>query len=348
MGITYKNKLSAMSREVFGPLPVKMPLSTTEYQKSLNSVRAQFMKDESWLDTSDVDSVIFNPVPNDFGQRITDILKSWPSPSVTSLALYALEKLKISSIAPVFKGVIAGAVLSDIENKLPYHGNDHYKKVLLLTIRQIVAHNEQAPKHQKFSPHQMGLMMIAAIIHDLNHDGKGNGNGDDHVPFRLEQQSFDTAKPYLKAAGLSDSDLRDIEIMVLCTDVTPLGQPNAPSNLLKQMFLYQEGRQAAPPSLPMKLSRLIGRPDLIRMAMVVESADIGVSAGLSFEQAMKESRSLAEETGIESLATVESLSSFVKNSGDIILTTSAGQKVFGSSYNDIKKSCDQKINPPKL
>lgn len=298
------------------------------------AARGRLARDLAVLEKSALEDLIFRPETPNFGARMAAFLETWKEPSAAALALFCADRLGIGKTGNTqdFAALAVAGVLAGIENALPYHGNGHYKKVLLLAARHIVTHNRISPPQDRFSPHQAALVLTAALVHDLAHDGKGNGAGDTHAPFRLEQKAADIARPFLKEAGLPEEDIRDIETMILCTDVTPMGDPAAPARSLERLY---RGEDTA---LPERLTRLRGRPDLVRMAMVLETADIALSSGLSFERGMAEAVLLAKETGIAAIGTAKAFFNFASGPvGAVVTLTPAGRKLYGAGYAAILK-----------
>jgi hypothetical protein len=322
-------------------------ISPSLYRHTQRTVGGRLSSDLDWIEKSSFRHLVFDDVDGLYGEKMTRFLNTWPEPSTTALIMFAAGQLGFDNQSPYYAALMTSGVLADIENTLPFHGNAHYKKVLIQTLRQITTHNAQAPDTARYTDRQIALMMMAAALHDLVHDGRGNGVGDTHIPFRLEQQSVDAALPYLKMAGLSADDLLDLETVILCTDVTPFSSPDAPAAQLKRLYAHNIGAQSVGvPALHPRLARLANRPDLVAMAMVLETADIAPSAGLSFEQGMKESRYLAAETGVTLIATINTYQNFIGSIGRVVTQTPAGQKIFGAGYNTIQMECRKQTAGP--
>jgi hypothetical protein len=331
-----RNLSSALPQSV--PGASQSALSLYDYRSTIFAVRSSLERDKEWIDRSSLKKLLFSEVTDTFGPALTRLFDTWPSSTATALAIFAAENLDIEPGTVIFSGLVNAAILADVENPLPYHGNDHYKQVLMQTMCHIHTHNQISPEELRFSSHQAGLILIAAAIHDLCHDGKGNAG----QQYRLEQRSFNAAHPYLKAAGLSQDDLADIEAMVLCTDITQINKQDSPAHLLRKCYLHQEGL-AELPYLPPELSRLEGRPELVRMAMVVSISDIANSVGLSFSEGWKQTQRLAQETGAPGFKTIDTYVNFVTGDlGSSVVMTPAGARIYGAGFAAIQKECAEK------
>lgn len=308
--------------------------SAAAFGTALAAARKNLARDRTDLEKSGLERLVFRPETRDYGTRMASFLETWDrktrrEPSAAALALFCADRLGIRSNTRGFAALAAAGVLADIANPLPYHGNGHYKKVLLQAARQVATHNRISAPGERFSPRQTVLVLTAALLHDLAHDGRGNGAGDSHVPYRLEQKAADAARLFLRGAGLPEEDIRDVETMILCTDVTPMGDPAAPAQALKRLYLGEDGGAA----LPERLARLRGRPDLVRMAMVLGTADIAVSSGLTFERGMAEASLLARETGIAAIGTAKAFFNFASGpAGAAVTLTPAGRRLYGPGH----------------
>ncbi|MDO9165497.1 MAG: hypothetical protein Q7U13_05265 [Rhodoferax sp.] len=133
-------------------------------------------------------------------------------------------------------------------------------------------------------------VVLAALIHDFQHDGKGNGR----VPFRLERQSVNAAMPYLVEAGVPEMQRRQIAALVLATE--------AVSGVAMALACHAHHIGAAPlPPLHVaapELAELAVRPALARQALIVREADVLPSVGLTIEHAMHQQDRLSMEWGV--------------------------------------------------
>ncbi len=189
--------------------------------------------------------ILFDVENGNFSQDIAatslrfEETQSWPS--LTSLVFMTLEGMGMDFNSDEAKIMLTATSLGEIPNDLPYHGNAHYRKVMMATIRQISMHNNiYAGDEFELDAREIALLSAAASLHDFQHDGEGNGD----VPSRLEMSAFKKSEPFLTMAGADKEFLADLETIILCTDVNPMGRPEAPSNRMKAMYKYHfmEGR----------------------------------------------------------------------------------------------------------
>jgi hypothetical protein len=133
-------------------------------------------------------------------------------------------------------------------------------------------------------------VVLAALIHDFQHDGKGNGQ----VPFRLERQSVNAAMPYLVDAGVPEMQRRQIAALVLATE--------AANGVAMALACHAHHVGAAPlPPLHVaapELVELAVHPALARQALIVREADVLPSVGLTIEHAMHLHECLSMEWGV--------------------------------------------------
>lgn len=279
-----------------------------------------FKDSEILLEETNASRVFFN---NDFsgrtyGDLATNILKKWEGrgePSLACILYKASEKFCFNSQQRA--AVLVAAMLGTDETGLAYHNAPHNRKVVLQAIRLAVAGD--------LKPDYAVKLFIGAAIHDLGHDGKGNMADGKHMPFRLEKQSFECARPYLKAAGLSDHDMDDIRAIILATDVSPLGTEHSPTWIVAKGTWNE---------LPQELARLKDRPDLQRLARMLAVADVAPSAALSKEFSHLESGKIAAEFKGQNTATgFDLFSKAVAPAFDL----SEARKVYGDTPDRVRE-----------
>lgn len=260
----------------------------------------------------------------EFGHGVYNLLQEWSKkqnqPSLTSILLKAGEHFGVSDED---KSLLAVAgILGTEETDLDYHNAEHNMKVSLMAIRLAAASTD-------LTVHDKTKLMIAAAIHDLGHDGKGNGVGENHVPYRLEKQSFELAKPFLEKMGMSDDDLEDIKTMILGTDISPMDSPDAPQRRVT------EGT-----NFPPELVRLENNPKLLKMTRMLAIADIACSSSLHPEQTDYETRNVAQEAGKDaSTMKYEEVAKFfgffAQKCGGILHTVPEARFVFEDNHKHV-------------
>lgn len=223
-------------------------------------------------------------------------------PGLAALCLLACERMGISE-PELLRPVLVAAVLGEIPSNLAYHNNEHFRKVLLQAVRTAFVHNriyEGTPR--AFSRRELALLLVSACIHDFGHDGLGNTVRGVFEPGRLERLSFELARPYLAAAGMDEgADLDALEIMLLATDVAPLGDPTSPMRQMKAAYRFHflGERQGGSLNLSRQLSPLEKDAGLAQMALILHEADVATSAGLDYGLSQYETGLYRREVGAD-------------------------------------------------
>ena len=179
-------------------------------------------------------------------------------------------------------GAIARSVdEGELSAPLPYHNRVHFCEVVLGAHFLARSVNLEPAQHTE--------LVVAAVIHDLGHDGSTNRN----EPFRLERQSHAYARPYLVRAGVSEVRLQRQLALLLATDIMN-GLPR-----VRAWFHYHAGQGPRPgaPEPDPAFELMADAPDLVRGAVMLTEADALASAGLTVERARLQEERLAAEQG---------------------------------------------------
>lgn len=221
-------------------------------------------------------------------------------PGLAALCLLACERFGIDA-PELVRSVMVASVLGEIPRNLSYHCNEHFRKVLLQVVRTVFVHNRiYGGTPRALDKRQTALLLIAACIHDFGHDGLGNTVRGVFEPGRLERLSFELARPYLVAAGLDDeADLSALEVMLLATDVSPLGDPTSPMRQMKvaYRFHFLGERRGESLNLSRDLARLEKDAALAQMALILHESDVATSAGLDYSLSQYETSLYRLEIG---------------------------------------------------
>ncbi|MCB1681682.1 MAG: hypothetical protein H6858_02985 [Rhodospirillales bacterium] len=220
--------------------------------------------------------------------------------SLTALVVYALASLGFRyEDAVVVRPALVASVLGEAPHTQAYHNTVHFRKVLQHTVRLIRMHNSLADEMEPLSQEQMVLLLTAACIHDLGHDGSGNVQAGQYEPGRLELQSSELAEPYLSAAGMSEGMMTYLRTMVLCTDASRPDNPSCPLTQLKAAFHHHFAGSSgkAEHTVGQIFSFLSHRADLTLLSMYLHEADIMSSAGVSYEKTRCETILFKRERG---------------------------------------------------
>lgn len=203
----------------------------------------------------------------------------------------------------VFPTLMA-AMLADVPNILEYHNNMHFRKVVLHTVRMIVAHNNIWPSGQSYlDKSKISLLIAAAAIHDLGHEGDGNIIDRKYHMAQVERRSHALAYPYLKKAGFSENTLCDLNVMLATTDVSPFGDPISPASQVRRAYEFHYGsadNMDDPAALMLSddLAILEERSVLCLMCLILHEADIMNSAAVDYDITCGESISVSRELGL--------------------------------------------------
>lgn len=300
------------------------PADSWKRTNILSNVAASFVtfnQSERILEETNAERIFYH---NDFsgrtyGDLATNILKKWEGrqePSLACILYKAADRFDLS--AGQRTAVLVAAMLGSEESGHAYHNASHNRKVVLQSIRLAAEVN--------LSASDAARLLISAATHDLGHDGKGNRENGAHAPFHLEKMAFDYARPYLKAAGLSDGDLDDIKTIILATDVTPIGHKNAPARILAEGRLNE---------LPAELSLLQNKPGLLKLARMISVADVAPSAALSAEMGWRENILVSHEAGFD--ASVENYDNFSKAVQASFDALPEAKAVYGNNPETIRK-----------
>jgi hypothetical protein len=278
-----------------------------------------------------------------YGADTTAFFDKWEAegggPALTATVAFAIDHFGLSIADGIVRAAMMAAILAEYPNDLPYHGNEHYRKVLFHAIRLMATNNDIAPKTGgvRLSDAEIAKMLAACCIHDLGHKGGDNLRDGVYTPGYMEQRSFNIARPYLAAAGAPEEDLRDIETIVFCTDITFFAGENSPCLRLKKIFKHyfwgDKGDDIAALMLG-KLRRYEGNKPLVLMAMILHEADIASSAGLSYDQTIRETLSIMGERGVTT-AGPRTVLAFLREQLGETLFTDAGKQIFGRVMQDV-------------
>ncbi len=236
-----------------------------------------------------------------------------------SMVLVALEKfgfisgkggvieLKDPADEPMVRAMLVAGVLAEFPNDLPYHNNLHFRKVLLHVVRMIAAHNNILFKGTShlLEKSDIAKLVISACIHDIGHEGKGNIVDHKYHLAMIEKRSFSYAYPYLAAAGLDEEMLEDIKVMLITTDVSPIGDPISPVSQLRTAYEFHFGMDEDVSNinedeekLHEEISVLMEESHLCLLCVMLQEADIMNSAAVDYDITRYESLAISEEAGL--------------------------------------------------
>lgn len=278
--------------------------------------------DIATLQKIDFHSIFIAPVEDSrvYGRKVHNILSDWEvhpdiAPSMRSIMLVAAESLNIDKKSSEFKAALKAADLghTPAAEEAEFHAApDHPRKVLLQVIRLMSSYNYLVEKGIEEGPalsgKEMSLLMATAAIHDLGHDGKGNGMKEAHQQYRLEDQSFNLFKEKLGDL-YSDEDLETIHLMLRCTDPSSYDGPleeKSPLVIMRQFYNDPTSEK----NLPKNLSGLTDSRKLL-YSMILNTGDMGSSTSLCVERTRIESGLFGIEMGLRDIASDAGSASFI-------------------------------------
>lgn len=234
------------------------------------------------------------------------------------------------------KAVFVAAALADVPNKLSYHNNLHFCKVVLHVARMISAHNFifQDSDHA-LSKKDSAALLVAACIHDIGHDGSGNIVDRKYIKAKTELESYSYALPYLKVCDLGDDVLEELKLMLMCTDASPFGDPISPSSQLRRAYFYHFGEEDfVDLDLDDDFSVLEEDDILTLKCMLLHEADIMNSVGVSYDTTIYESLAVSDEIGVK--ATPEGTLLFFEKTCQNDLFTDSGRYLGQENFHRIR------------
>jgi hypothetical protein len=164
----------------------------------------------------------------------------------------------------------------------PYHNSQHTCEVMLSSyfISLLGGLNKQ----------ETAEIVLAALIHDFQHDGKFNGD----ILFRLERSAVNEAAPYLSAAKMPLSQQKKIAALILATEIFIGG------DIAHASHTYHNHGGTFPdiPSAAPELREICEDPAQSIQALILCEADILPSIGLTTDYAFRLQEKLAMEWGM--------------------------------------------------
>ena len=287
-----------------------------------------------------------------YGTRAAAVFSRWEAegggPTLPALLVHAFEYFGLDAESAGVRSAMISGVLAEMPNHLQYHGNEHYRKVLFHAIRLMATHNnlfrDENPE-RVLGPDQIIVLLSAACIHDLGHEGGDNLRDGVYTPGQMEQFAFDIARPYYDYFGLDRDRMGEIETMVFCTDITFFAGDNSPCIRMKKIYkhiFWSDDSEDVSMMMMGKLRRYEDNPRLVLMAMMLHEADVGTSAGLSYEHTVKETINIIEERGLRTAGPGTVLAFLREQLGETMFTEAAKQ-IFGPVMAIVISQAEQDI-----
>ena len=276
--------------------------------------------------------------PEESAEEIAALFYTWHMdknpPSLLALCLFLLENMSLTPDPDDENMLIMSAILGQVHNEPAYHNDMHFRKVLAQIIRLIYANNTiYKGTSRALDTKQICILMAAACIHDIDHDGQGNFVKGIHIEGRAERHSFDIAKPYLTAAGCDEKTLQAIYVMLLTTDVSPLDDPANPMMQMKAAYRFHflgENTKAHTLNLSSDIKILEKDPALTTLCLLLHEADIATSAAMTYDVTKFETSLIMEEFK-DDKAYPRDVMNFLNQICQRRFLTDAGAKLFSAN-----------------
>ena len=258
-----------------------------------------FKSDPRWRETlrqlreldrrfKETGGIFFHTGSNAFetAQKFTEIhverYRQTGRPSLPALALHHAEQLGLEKDSPAYKALILVSVRAEMKAAVmpDYHSKFHYMDVAAITANLLEKNNEMVKAGDVdgtlLTSHEQALTFIAAIGHDLDHEGHVNPA---HDPLFNENKSFHLMEPLLREAGLLAADIDRIYTILMATS------PDGPHAVMKGIAQAQRAGKAAdfsaidPQNKFPELHMLGQDHKLTQMAAIVSDSDLYASSG---------------------------------------------------------------------
>lgn len=345
---SYKDIFDSLTPSMLSNLPDSDFLTKDVLEKTIASLRSNF--EDDYKRALEAEELLFSSDVSAYGQNAADYFTKHndmlDAPKLTGYLALAIEKFGIDVNTPLGISMLAVAILAEVPNDMQYHGNAHYRKVVLHTMRLITKHNEIHENGDLvLTPNEIALLLISACIHDLGHQGGDNLRDGFYTPGAMEQHSFDLAFPFLEEIGLDRDDTDQIETLVFCTDITFFAGENSPCVCMKQIYkhyIWNDDKKEVGMMMIGKLRLFYENPKLALMAMILHEADVGSSAGLCYEQTITETISFMDERGMNT-AGPNIVLAFLRDQLGETMFTEAGKQIFGPAMLEVIKKAEEDI-----
>jgi len=230
-------------------------------------------------------------------------------PSLTALATHHAQLMALDKNSTDYKTLLLIAFRAEMKTAVTpdYHNKFHYLEVAAMTANLLEKNAEmvkaKVPGVVPLTQHEQALAFIAAIGHDLDHDGLSNPPQD---MFFDEKKSFHMMEPVLHKAGLSPEDRDRICTILLTTSSDAIKDEQGkrwygPTEVMRRIVLAQRAGEKIDLSkidpanaFPGLCDKLIKDPHLAEICAIVTDADVAGSS-ISLVSSQQYSQRLANE-----------------------------------------------------
>ena len=237
--------------------------------------------------------------------------------NTVDLTLAALHHIGLSAATPEGRAAVRLARLSQSGPNHPYHGPQHTREVLINAVMLAGRNNELAVQQPSagipyLSQTEMIIQILAALGHDLLHDGASNlVRGKDGTirrhPYRLERIAADQTRRILEDEGVCQSATDKVVILILSTD------PTGAHLAVREAMAFHAGRHVSGDAIGSRTGGVLGSPSsssygepemnalfqdsrLSHQAAIMSDADLFSSAGISVRYHVLQTTRLGHET----------------------------------------------------
>ncbi len=283
------------------------------------------------------------PLHNDWGPDISHIFMHWrqgeKAPTLPTLLLNAAHHFDLDTQSDLFIATMAACILGEIPHHNPYHNNPHFREVFYVAMHLCAIHND-LKSEDSLSKDEILLLMLTGAIHDFAHPGHGNMINDTHIPSFVERKTVAKAEPFLKALGLSDELFKQIQVMIICTDVSRDSNGKSPSIFARNIYQGHQQNNLETLNVPDFYAPLRKDPKLSLVTMFLCEADIAMSSGLGYEFSKEMTRLVAQESSMLQPNAV-TLLGFMKSICHGGYLTHASNNLLGQNFKAILIQAEQ-------
>ena len=289
-----------------------------------------------------------------FTQTHVESYRQTGRPSLPALAMHHAEQMGLDKNSPAYKALIMVAVRAEMKAAVTpdYHSKFHYMDVAAMTANLLEKNSEMVKAGVAgavpLTQHEQALTFIAAMGHDLDHEG---GTNPPHDPLHFEQRSFYLMEPLLQEAGLTAEDISKIYTILMTTS------PDGPHAVLKAAAQAQRTGSAVDftavdPKNRFPELHVLGRDSkLTQMAAIVSDSDLYASsgAGMKSNQVMSALFTTELKKGDPNidLTTDNARKFFLDNIvGKDGYASNAGRAVAAESLEALRKETDYRLAKP--
>lgn len=253
-------------------------------------------------------------------------------PAMLAVLLASAQELKLDAADPAMVAAALASFAADVPLNNAYHDNSHFREVTAMMavycmVNQQVA-AQGAPNVVALSSADMAKCVLAAMGHDLLHNGGGNTVDGVHQQYRLEDRAIAAIDPFMKLAGMSDDDRAEVATMIRVTDVSAPKGGISPHKVLRKLMAGE------PVDVPPELQAIASDARLRNMAALMSDADLAPSAATNYITSRRQlHRVSAENPALP--PTDQSLSGFLSFVVEKEFTSPAARQLSQGSLDDI-------------